>query len=333
MGDYVLKIREWTGAPISEPGIWNNVPMSVYHGPDLCVGPSISSSGLRTIFTQSPLQYWLHSPYNPHALEKPDTRAFVTGRGAHHLLLGEADFAKHFTVRPEFYLDAKTAEPKKWTRASHYCKAWEEEAKAKGIDVLTPDELETIKGMAGIQPWQKGLVDSGLLNNAIVKAGALQGLVEHTVTAFDAETGIWKKARPDVIPTSSRMAVDFKTTTSVEFYKLQRTLEDLRYDAQASIVSTCLEQAAGFRLESFALIFACKGEPHEIAVCELTPQDMDESEKDMRVALRTFALCLERGKWPGVGGGATDAQFLERSERSRERAMLRREMLSREFFA
>lgn len=334
MGDYVLKIREWTGEPISEPGIWNNVPMSVYHGPDLCVGPSISSSGLRKIFNESALAYWLTSPYNENRLEPEDSRAFIVGRAAHHLCLGESDFKKFFIVRPDTYPDAKTGEPKKWTKAAHYCKSWEDEAVAMSLDILTPAELEVIKGLAGIQPWQKDLEDSGLLNSAVVRAGALQGFVEQTVTSFDKETGCWVKSRPDCIPLSSRDANDFKTCLSVEPYKLQRTLDDFRYDMQFECINRCMEQAAGFKLENFGLIFACKDEKkgHEVAVRELKMCDIEDSAKDNTAALRTFALCMERGKWPGVGGGEADARYLERSDRSRERAALRREQLSREIF-
>jgi hypothetical protein len=278
------------------------------------------------------MNYWMHSPYNPQRIEEDESRALILGRGSHHLVLGEANFKSFFVVRPDEYPDARTGELKKWTRAANYCKAWEAEKSAAGLDILTPAELETIKGIAGILPWQKGLEDSGLLNNAVVRAGALQGLVEHTVIALDRETGIWLKARPDVIPTASTEACDFKSTSAIDDRSLQRTLDDYRYDMQASLVSRCLEQAADFRLTNFALVFACKSPPYEVAVRELKPFDMDEAAKDVQAAIRTFALCMERGKWPGVGGGETDAKYLERSEWSRQRAAERREQLARVMF-
>jgi hypothetical protein len=327
----MMQVIDWIpGQKIKTPGVYRGVPSAIYHGPDLCAGPSISSSGLRTIFTESPMDYWIYSPHNPARLVPPESRALVLGRAAHHLCLGEADFKKFFVVRPEEYPDKKTGVLKKWTRQADFCKAWE--AERADLDILTPAELETIKGLAGIQPWQKGLEDSGLMNNAVVRAGALQGLVEHTIIAIDKETGVYLKARPDVIPTASKEASDFKSTQSVEAYKLQRTLDEYRYDMQGELISRCLEQAADFRLTNFALIFACKPEPHEVAVRELKPFDMDESAKDNQAAIRTFALCMERGRWPGVGGGEADARYLERSDRSRERAALRREQLDKDIF-
>jgi hypothetical protein len=327
-----VKVIPWDGKPINSTGVYSGVPLSVYHGPNLCVGPSLSSSGARTIFTGSPMDYWIYSPYNALALERDESRALILGQAAHHLCLGEADFQRFFVVRPEEYPDSKTGVLKEWTRAADYCKGWEEEKAAAGLEILTPAELETIKGLAGIQPWQKGLEDSGLMNNAVVRAGALQGLVEHTIVAKDPETGIWLKARPDVIPTASREAGDFKTTQSVQVRALQRTLDEYRYDMQGEFISRCLEQAADFRLTNFALIFACKPEPHEVAVREIKPFDMDESAKDNQAAIRTFALCMERGKWPGIGGGEEDARYLERSNWSRERAIERRAQLARDIF-
>ena len=327
-----MNVIPFDGKPISAPGIYSGVPMSRYHGPDLCVGPSISSSGLRTIFDESAMEYWVTSPYNPLALEQEDSRAFILGRCVHHLALGEADFKRHFIVRPEEYPDQKTGVLKKWTRAAYFCQDWEVAQEEAGLAIITPAELESIKGMVGIQPWQKGLTDSGLLNNAIVKAGALNGLIEHTIIAQDKETGIWLKARPDVIPQASAEAVDLKTTLAVDPVSMVRTLDDYRYDMQASLVSTCLLQAADTKLTNFALAFVCKAPPYEVAIRELKPYDLDELTKDNQAAIRTFALCLERGKWPGVGGGEDDARYLERTDRSRERAIVRREQLSRGIF-
>ena len=326
-----MRVIEWDGSQIKSPGVYSGVSSEAYHSGKLCVGPSISSTGLRTIFTESPLDYWVNSPLNPNRLPQPEGRHFVIGRALHHLALGEANFHRHFVVRPEEYEDEKGV-MKKWTRAATYCKKWEAEAESAGLSLLKPDELEMIKGMCGLHPWQEGLEDSGLMNNAVVRAGALEGLVEHTVVAQDPETGVYLLARPDVIPTASRECGDLKSTQSVAPIDLQRTLDSLRYDCQAALISVCLEQAADFRMENFALIFVCKGAPHEVAVRELKPGDIADAMLDNTAAIRTFALCLERGKWPGVGGGEEDAQYLGRSDRSRERAAARREQLSRGIF-
>lgn len=316
-----MNVIPWNGQPISAPGIYSGVPIEVYHSADVCAGPSISSSGLRTIFAESPLDYWIYSPLNPHRLEQPEKEAFILGRAAHHLFLGEADFSKLFVLSA--YEDFRTNESKDW-------KAAEIE---KGRTVLTAAQMESIKGMAGLLPWQEGLEDCGLKNNALVRAGALQGLIEHTIIAVDPETGVFLKARPDVVPTDSLEYNDFKTTQDVSDEAIRRTLEDRRYDMQADLASFCLEHSIGERFSSVGFIFAAKKPPHAIGAAEPGDEDMAEAAKDNRAAIRTFARCIDTGRWPGPAGQRGDAAVIARSEWSRHRADTRRKHLEQELAA
>lgn len=319
-----MQVITWDGKPISSPGIYARVPIDFYHGPDLCAGPSISSSGLRTIFADSPLDYWIHSPLNPRRIDRAESEAFTLGRGAHHLLLGEDDFSRYFVARPE-ELNGKA-----WNGNRTDCREWMELAAEAGQTVLTAGQMESIKGMAGILPWQEGLEDSGLANNALVKAGALSGLIEHTIIALDAETGVFIKSRPDVIPTGSREFNDFKTSADVSDEAIRKTLDAYRYDMQADLASTCLEQAHGHPFESFGFIFADKKPPHAVNVIELDASDLEEAAKDNRTALRTFARCLDTNRWPGPAGARGDAATIQRSAWSRTRAADRRAYLDSE---
>ena len=62
-----MNIVRWDGKPITENGIYSHVPFETYHGDPirsaLLFGdePSISSSGLRKIVTESPAHYWAGS--------------------------------------------------------------------------------------------------------------------------------------------------------------------------------------------------------------------------------------------------------------------------------
>ncbi len=324
-----MKVIRWNGEPIDRPGIYARVPMEDYHSGRLCVGPSISSSGLRKIFTDSPLAYWIESPLNPNRIEPEEKEAYIVGRAAHHLFLGEADFGKHFITEPAEYPDAKTGELKKWNNNANFCRQWHEHVAAEHLTVLTAKQIEAIRGMAGVLAWQKGLEDCGLVNSLIGRT-ALKGLVEHTVVAQDPETGIWLLSRPDAIPVDSTDANDFKTSASVDDRTLQKSLDVLRYDMQAELAARCLKAAAGVELTSFAFIFAQKKPPHAIRVVELNPANLGESAADNQVAIRTFARCLETGRWPGPGGAVSDAIPLSRSERSLADAAGRRSILEME---
>ena len=70
-----------------------------YHA-DCCDGPSISSTGLRTIWTRSPAHYWATSALNPKRVDPEDKPDFSIGRAGHHLLLlGRKGFDEEFVVR------------------------------------------------------------------------------------------------------------------------------------------------------------------------------------------------------------------------------------------
>lgn len=319
-----MKITPWTGEPIREPGIYSGVPINVYHGADLCDGPSISSSGLRTIFSESPMAYWVESPLNPRRIEREETDAFSVGRAAHHLFLGEQEFSRHYAARPA------ELNGKPWNGNRTDCKEWVEHVEAQGLTILTPGQVDQIRGMAGLLPWQEGLEDSGLRNSPVVMAGALKGLIEHTIIARDPATGVYLKSRPDTIPLSSTEFVDLKTTQAVDHDSLQRTLGDYRYDMQAALASLCLKQAAGVAFTSYAFVFVEKKPPHCVEIVELTGRDLDEAHADLEVAIRTFARCLETGRWPGPGGGRGDARYVERSDWNRKWSEGRRMILQSE---
>jgi len=319
-----VKIIPWDGQPISSPGIYSGVPIDVYHSAKLCVGPSVSSSGLRTIFTKSPMAFWVYSAMNPNRLEEPEKEAYIDGRATHHLALGEANFSRYFVRRPD-ELNGKA-----WNSNRTDCKEWLELAADNGLAVLTANKIEMIRGMAGVLPWQKGLEDSGLANSPLVRAGALQGLIEHTIIAYDQETGLWLKSRPDVIPTDSLDFNDLKTAADVSDRAIQRTLDDRRYDMQADLASTCLEQAIGKRFESYAFTFVEKPVPHPVNVIELDNDDLQAAAQDNRTALRVLARCLDTNRWPGPAGQRGDAVTIKRSDWSRTRAADHRARLEQE---
>jgi hypothetical protein len=319
-----MQIREYSGQVITEPGIYANVPMAKYHSGKLCAGPSISSSGLRKIFSESEMAYWVESPLNPNRLIPKEKEAFILGRATHHLALGEAHFHKQFTIRPE------TLDGSKWNGNRHVCQNWEAQRQLEGLTILTPGQKEQILGMAGVLPWQANLEDSGLANSRMVQDGILNGMIEHTIAFQDQETGIWLLSRPDAIPLDSTMNGDLKTTEDVSFSKLEMTISDWRYDMQAALARWALRVVCNIELTNFALVFVMKQPPHAVRVIEIKHGDMDEAEKDLRVAIRAFARGIETGRWPGPGGTQMDAMFVGVTKWARDRANARRAFLEQE---
>lgn len=273
---------------VSVPGVYA-LSMAEYHG-DLCVSPSISSSGLRTIWGQSPAHYWYDSPYNPNRPKPKERPHFSIGKAAHHLLyLGRKGFDAEFVVRPDQWNDWRTAASKKW-RA--------EQIKA-GLTIITDAELEAITGMA-----------RSLGAHPLVKSGILDGAVERSLIFKDAKSGAWLKSRPDNIPSSSGLFADLKTADSVSDDSLERSLANYGYHMQAALVGMASEAVLGRPMEEFALVWVEKAPPHCVRVTVLTGADLERGRMQLRRSIDQFAECVATGEWPGPGGTRRDAEYL-----------------------
>jgi hypothetical protein len=299
---------KWSGQKIAVGGVYDGVAMDAYHG-DLCVGPSFSSSGLRKIFTESPAHYFVDSYLNPDREEPDEKEAFILGRAAHHLLLGEDDFSTQFVVRPKHF--------DSWR--SDAAKDWRMKQQRAGRTCLLPGQIEKIRGMARSLQSHPMVGEYNILN----------GNIEQSLVWKDTATGLWLKARPDAIPTDSGDFSDLKTTASVGFY-LDRDIFEYRYDMQAAITKWGAKETLNLEMQSFSFVFVETKKPHCVEVLDLGLADIAEAEKDLRAAVDTAAWCLEKNHWFGPGGTQEDARPVFISDRNRENAGYRRDFLRRE---
>lgn len=306
-----MNVIPWSGQPISEPGLYAKVPIATYHGGRLCAGPSISSSGLRTIFSLSEAHFFDRWPLNP--AHDPDadeeSEAFILGRATHHLLLGEPHFAAEYVVRPAEYPDGCG---KPWNGNSNVCRKWLAERAAEGRTVLTEAQLERVKGMA-----------LSLSKQPLVRQGALNGLIETTMAWQDKETGVWLLNRPDVVPTDSADVIDLKTTTSVLYPDIVKTVGQYGYHQQGALVAEGYEAITGQKIASFSLYFVESKRPHCCALMRLKDEDIELGRRQNRHALHRFVRALNTGVWPGPGGEQTREWYAELSMRQREIAEAR----------
>ena len=219
------KSIKWNGKPVVTPGIYSNIPLEDYHSANICDGPSVSSSGLRKMWAESPAHFWDTSPINPEAEPEKVPDHFVLGHAAHHVICGEAFFAEKYIIRPAEYQDEKTGELKPWNNNANVCKRWNAGAAQQNKTILKPEQAEAIRGMA----LRLGLC-------SLVQQGILNGMIERSIFWQDKETGLWLKARPDAIPNDSGDFTDLKTTESVLDRDLMRTLENFGYSQQGALV-------------------------------------------------------------------------------------------------
>ena len=292
-----MKIDRWDGEPINRAGIYRGVPADGYHGADLSVGPSISSSGLRTIFGQSPAHYWSASPYNPLRCLQEESEAMTLGRAAHHLLLGEADFGKKFTFRPAEI----QGEP--WQGNKKVCKAWLAARADEGISVLKPEWRERIVGM------RDGLAAHPMIDPAGT-VRLLDGHVEHSLAWQDQATGVWLKARPDVIPEGADDLADLKTISDITDDGIEKAIGTSNLHMQAALVRMGWRHILGREMASFSLVFVESKAPYICRIFTFRPEDLDLGEQQVRLALETFAKCMSSGHWFGPGGDQRDAAYI-----------------------
>lgn len=290
-----LKFIKWNGGSIGRPGLYENMPIDHYHSRSVCDGVSISSSGLRTIFNESPAHYWSTSVYNAERVEEELSREMIIGRAMHHLMMGESYFAEVFRKAPDEVPDAKNVLVP-WSLRTNYAREWMDARRREGKMVIFPKEVEQIEGMA-----------RALGAHPMIKAGAFDGYIERSGFWRDKESGVWLKIRPDVIPSASGDFVDLKTTTSVQWNDLQRVIAELGYVQQFALMREGF-RVLGFPIASATLIFVERKPPHCVRVVSLRAQDLDRGERQNRVALRAFKRCWQSKQWPGPGGVRRDAE-------------------------
>jgi len=291
----MLHAVRWDRKPVSQDGWYDGVPLSVYHSAGITAGYSVSSSGTRTLWRKSPKHFYAKWPYNPNfdpEVEAEESAAFTIGRAAHHLYLGEDDFALQFIERPE-KLNTKDGYVA-WNGHRLEAVAFLKQQKLAGRTVLTPNDIKIIRGMA------RSLADEPLAIDL------LQGAVEQTLIAKDPETGIWLKARPDVIPTSDGTFADLKTTVSVLDVDLKMTLRKYLYNMQGALIWEVCDLLK-LPFDGFVLVFIEKKSPYCTRVVELTDDDLSRGRMQNRAMIRQLAKCIESKSWPGPG--KHDAEF------------------------
>jgi hypothetical protein len=127
-----------------------------------------------------------------------------------------------------------------------------------------------------------------------VRAGALNGRIECTMAWQDPETGVWLRARPDLIPTDSGDFVDLKTSESVTYDHLVYAIGEYGYHQQGALIWEVCE-LLGMPFDGFALIFVEKKSPYCVRVIELPDEDLARGRQQNRAMIRQVKKCMDDG--------------------------------------
>lgn len=296
------------GQKVTEPGIYR-MPMGWYHS-DCCVGPSISSSGLRDIELDCPAEYWDTSPYNDNRAESGqdgvEAAYFRIGRAAHTLVLEPETFDRLFCTRPAAFSDWRTAESRKWRAAQA----------ASGMTVLDPAEMLQVQGVA-----------KAIREHPLTKDGLWDGEIETAIIWQDHRTGIWLKSRPDSLPRSARLVADLKVAASAHPLSVRRSIREFGYDMQLALVGIGLEAVLQMKVEDYALFVVAAKRPHGTFLQVVSHDAIHWARLRLRRALDTFARCMKENRWPSYEERdgeqyAPDARAVERFEKERKAGLL-----------
>lgn len=269
---------------ITAPGVYPDIPNEIYHGRDeICPGPSISSSGLKTILAKSPYHYWYGSGLNPNppVEEKAPSTALNFGKLAHSWVV-EGDKA----------LDDYEIVDDTWDRRAKDRKAWAEEVEAAGKTIMKQGALDQVRAMARAI-------------NTSIAAPMLRGSEKEVTLAWqDEETGVWLRVRFDALhlnpPTTGKWIVpDYKTAADAGPVAFSRAVANFGYHISAAMYLEGCERVLGRRPDAWVWMVQESAEPFAVACYQADPEDLEWGRLEFRRALNLFAECLRTDHWPG----------------------------------
>lgn len=269
------------GQKISQPGIYE-MPINWYHD-DCCEGPSVSSTGLRTIALETPLHYWdtsyLNPDRDPDATDELEGDHFRMGRAAHWRMLEPELFKTQIAVRPEIWDSWRTKDSKEWMRTTQ----------REGLTILTPAEMVRVEGIA-----------KALKAHPLHDQGLLGGAIEASLIVRDKKTGIWLKSRPDAMPVEG-IITDLKILSDCSPRGVERSVNALGYDMQMSLTMVCWEALTEHTLDQQWIVACEPKRPHAIHIAPMSTTAVYWARVRIRAALDTMHKCLTTGEWPAWG--------------------------------
>lgn len=277
-------------ALITAPGAYLDIDAEDYHrNPNLLPGPSLSSTGAKTILGQSPLHFWFDSPLNPDRPQEPDKPHFNIGKAAHDLILLRDRWPAHYHVLPEGFSRAKT---KQYAEAIAEADA----AQESGLTILRHDDALTVYAVA-----------EALKRNDLAVATLTNGVTEETLVWQDPRTGVWLRARPDFRPNSILVKRDVMVVPDLKFVApshaapdgFGRAIHQFGYHQSAAFYMDGIKAVYGHYPTHWVHVVVEKDPPHCVALYELPGEDIERGRVLNRRAIDIFARCLSEDRWPG----------------------------------
>lgn len=254
---------------IDTPGVYD-IPEDVYHRDPVPEG-SLSSSGARKLLETCPARFDYERRNPP-----PSREEFDLGKAFHTKALGDG---------PDIVVvDAKTWQTKA---------AKEERAKAyaEGKVPLLRHQADEVDAMAAA-------VQAHPLAGALLSKGE----VEQSLFWIDERTGIWRRARLDLLRADA--IVDLKSCESATEDHVTKAIARYGYHAQADFYREGA-RVLGLGDLPFLFVFVEKKAPYLIHVVQLGADELAAGRHLNNKAIDVFAECQRTGEWPGYADDIT----------------------------
>jgi hypothetical protein len=276
-----VEVEAPTAVAVTEPGIYPDMPIDVYHG-DPVPGGSLSSSGARKLLDPSCPAIYKWERDNP----QPHKREFDIGHAAHLLVLGDG---------PEL----EVIDFPDWKKVA--ARELRDLAYDEGKVPLLTKEHEQVQAMAEAirqHPTAGRLFDPEA------------GTAEQSLFWHDPQFKVWRRARPDWMPhrgDGRLVVVDYKTCRAADPGALQRAVYEHGYHAQAAWYLDAVKAFAlhGDQEPAFVFVFQTKTAPYLVHLVELDFPALTLGAARNERALRTYAECQRTGVWPGFNDRIT----------------------------
>lgn len=204
---------------------------------------------------------------------RADADHFRVGRAAHTAIFEPMQFLEEYALSR--FKDWRTKK----------ARAWRTEQEAAGRTVLTPAQYATARRIC-----------DAVLAHPTAAACLSGGRPEWTLVWTDSETGIPCKGRLDYI---SDVIGDLKTTRHATPRLFGIEAASYHYHTRLAWYQDAFELLSGRRLP--AVIVAAQSElPHDVAVYDLTPEQLASGRRTYRTLLTRLAETLASNAWPGV---------------------------------
>ena len=259
-------------APDLLPTVGLGMPSPEYHA-----APGLGSSALSAL-ARSPWHYWAEylAPDRP---QRPSTPAMLAGTLAHTAILEPDELDRRYVVRPS-WVDGRTKDGK----------AWIDEAKRCGAEIITAEQMATAKAQR-----------EAVLAVPELATLLASGQAEVSCFATDPATGVAVKGRMDWVHElrdGRALIVDLKTSADITAPEFARSVLKYGYHRQQAHYTDVYQAATGREVAGFLFATVSATYPFLAVPYMLDDQAVAEGAGHRAKLLRRFAECSSTGIWP-----------------------------------